>query len=85
VIAGAELTTSSELAERARDLIPLLDKFADYADNEGELAPEVVARIPGARLQRLPHLGHFGPLQDPDAIAQAAAAFFADVEVAAPS
>ncbi len=42
MLAGAELTTSSELAERARALIPLLDANAAYADTQGELAPVVV-------------------------------------------
>ena len=47
MLAGAELTTSSELAERARALIPLLDANAAYADTQGELAPVVVIKRGG--------------------------------------
>jgi alkylation response protein AidB-like acyl-CoA dehydrogenase len=39
---GAHLQTSSALAQRAKQLLPLLDRYAPYADEEGRLAPEVV-------------------------------------------
>lgn len=42
MLAGAELTTSSDLAAKAKALIPLLDANAAHADTEGELAPVVV-------------------------------------------
>lgn len=42
MLAGAELTTSSDLATKAKALIPLLDANAAHADTEGELAPVVV-------------------------------------------
>jgi len=32
--------------------------------------PPIVAAMPRARLVEYPHLGHFGPLQDPDTIAE---------------
>jgi len=40
---GAHLPTSSELAERVQALLPLIDANAPYADEVGELAPDVVA------------------------------------------
>ena len=42
---GAQLGARSVLAERARDLVPLVDKYADVADEEGVLADEVVAAL----------------------------------------
>lgn len=39
---GQDLETSTPLAERAKELLPLIDKYGDYSDTEGELAPEVV-------------------------------------------
>jgi pimeloyl-ACP methyl ester carboxylesterase len=33
--------------------------------------PAIVDAMPNARLERHPTLGHFGPLQDPDEIANA--------------
>jgi alkylation response protein AidB-like acyl-CoA dehydrogenase len=39
---GSDLQPTSELAERAKGLLPLIDKYADWADEEGELAAEVV-------------------------------------------
>jgi pimeloyl-ACP methyl ester carboxylesterase len=38
-------------------------------DGPAGLAPELVAGLARARLVRYDHLGHFGPLQDPDAVA----------------
>lgn len=45
MLAGAELTTSSDLATKAKALIPLLDANAAHADTEGELAPVVVEAL----------------------------------------
>jgi alkylation response protein AidB-like acyl-CoA dehydrogenase len=42
---GAQLGARSVLAERARDLVPLVDKHADFADEEGVLADDVVAAL----------------------------------------
>jgi alkylation response protein AidB-like acyl-CoA dehydrogenase len=39
---GATLTAGSVLAERARALVPLIDEYAEFADDNGELAPPVV-------------------------------------------
>ena len=39
---GATLTAGSVLAERARALVPLVDEYAEFADDKGELAPPVV-------------------------------------------
>lgn len=43
------------------------------------VAPQIAERIPRGRLEEHPDLGHFGPLEDPAAIAAAALAFFASV------
>jgi indole-3-acetate monooxygenase len=42
---GAHLEAHSVLAERARALVPLADANAEFADREGQLADEVVARL----------------------------------------
>ncbi len=42
---GAQLGARSVLAERARDLVPLVDKHAEFADEEGVLADDVVAAL----------------------------------------
>lgn len=39
---GETLTAGSVLAERARALVPLIDEYAEFADDKGELAPPVV-------------------------------------------
>jgi alkylation response protein AidB-like acyl-CoA dehydrogenase len=39
---GETLTAGSVLAERARALVPLVDEYAEFADDKGELAPPVV-------------------------------------------
>lgn len=39
---GSHLPTSSALAERAKALLPLIDANAEYSDDVGELAPDVV-------------------------------------------
>ena len=36
------------------------------------MAPRIVDRLPNGRLEKFDHLGHFGPLQDPVALAAAA-------------
>ena len=38
--------------------------------NPAAFGPPIVAVMPRARLVEYPHLGHFGPLQDPDTIAE---------------
>jgi pimeloyl-ACP methyl ester carboxylesterase len=35
-----------------------------------EFAPDAAAALPQGTLQRRPHLGHFGPLEDPEGMAQ---------------
>jgi indole-3-acetate monooxygenase len=47
---GAHLQTSSALAQRAKQLLPLLDQYAPYADQDGRLAPEVVEALRRDRL-----------------------------------
>jgi alkylation response protein AidB-like acyl-CoA dehydrogenase len=42
---GAQLGARSVLAERARDLVPLVDKHAELADEEGVLSDDVVAAL----------------------------------------
>ncbi len=39
---GSTLETNSPLAERAKALLPLLDEWARYSDEQGQLSPEVV-------------------------------------------
>ncbi len=39
----------------------------------------VAAQIPGAALQRFGHLGHFGPLEEPDVVGDAIAGYFASL------
>jgi alkylation response protein AidB-like acyl-CoA dehydrogenase len=39
---GSHLQTSSALAERAKALLPLVAANAEYSDDEGQLAPEVI-------------------------------------------
>ena len=46
-------------------------------DGPAAIAPRVAEAIPGARLLRYPHLGHFGPFTDPETIAEDAVAAFA--------
>ena len=38
----ADFETNSPLAERAKALLPLIDEYQAYSDEEGELAPPVV-------------------------------------------
>lgn len=45
----------------------------------GAIARQVAERIPGGRFHEFPALGHFGPLQDPAAVAAVVRAFFAEV------
>src|SRR5579872_3759124 len=47
---GAHLPTSSVLAQRAKQLLPLLDQHAAYSDQEGRLASEVVDALRRDRL-----------------------------------
>lgn len=47
------LTASTPLAERAKELIPLLDAHASFADEHGLLAPEVVDAYREARLMNM--------------------------------
>jgi alkylation response protein AidB-like acyl-CoA dehydrogenase len=71
---GAHLPISSALAERAGQLLPLLDQHAPYADQEGRLAPQVVdaLRRDGAFLMWTPkELGgvELDPVQSLDLLA----------------
>ena len=38
--------------------------------NPAAFGPPIVAAMPRARLAEYPHLGHFGPLQDPETVAE---------------
>jgi indole-3-acetate monooxygenase len=42
---GSDLGARSALGKKARDLVPLVDAYAEFADENGELAPEVVAAL----------------------------------------
>ena len=48
----------------------------------GNFAPAIADALPNARLVAYPDLGHFGPLTDPDRIADDVAAFLTDVGLA---
>ena len=52
-IAGQESTTASDLRERAKSLIPLLDEHGEAADEKGELTHEVVEALHRDRLFRM--------------------------------
>jgi pimeloyl-ACP methyl ester carboxylesterase len=43
-------------------------------------APLISARIPGAQLEQVPHVGHFGPLEAPAAVAASIRRFLAGME-----
>src|SRR5215468_833634 len=47
---GAHLQTSSALAQRAKQLLPLLDQYAPHGDQERRLAPAVVDALLRDRL-----------------------------------
>ena len=51
------------------------------ADTPGPatFAPDIVAALPDGRLERHPHLGHFGPLEAPSELAGAIRAFAATI------
>jgi alkylation response protein AidB-like acyl-CoA dehydrogenase len=71
---GAHLPTSSALAQRAKQLLPLLDQYAAYGDQEGRLAPEVVDAFRRDRLVLMwtpKELGGFelDPIQSLDVLA----------------
>jgi alkylation response protein AidB-like acyl-CoA dehydrogenase len=71
---GARFPTSSALAQRAEKLVPLLDQYAPYADQEARLAEEVVdaLRRNGMLLMWTPkELGGFelDPVQSLDLLA----------------
>jgi indole-3-acetate monooxygenase len=42
MILGAHLQATSDLAQKAKRLVPLIDENADYADEHGQLAPAVI-------------------------------------------
>ena len=48
---------------------------AEAGPNPAAFGPGIVAAMPKAQLQEYPHLGHFGPLQDPDSVAEDILAF----------
>ena len=50
---GSGLSATSPLAERARDLVPLLDANAEFADEKGVLSDDVVAALHRDRMFRL--------------------------------
>jgi pimeloyl-ACP methyl ester carboxylesterase len=54
---------------------PVVIAAGGDGDRPAEFAPGIAGRIPGARLEVFSNLGHLGPLQDPERIAAAIAAF----------
>ncbi len=65
------------LAEIACPVLVMRGRLDD--EGPGRVAADIVGRLPRGRLLALDQLGHFGPLEDPDAVADAAADFFAAV------
>jgi pimeloyl-ACP methyl ester carboxylesterase len=55
----------------------IVARGADHEFGPAAIAPAVAAALPHGRLEDHPDLGHFGPLEDPAAIADAVAAAFA--------
>ena len=59
---------------------PVLVMCGDPSDpGPAQGAAAIAERIPGGRLHVFDHLSHFGPLQDPAAVAAVVADFFAEV------
>ena len=52
-VATVELNASTPLAERARDLVPLFDRHAAFADENSLLAPEAVTALHEAGLLKM--------------------------------
>ena len=52
---------------------------APHEPGPAQVAAGVAEQLPNGRLHTFPQLGHFGPLQDPAAVASVVAAFFAGV------
>ena len=51
----------------------------DIGPGPADFAPAIAQALPAGRLLRYDHIGHFGPFQDPDTLAEdAIAAFTAD-------
>ncbi|CAG7640008.1 alpha/beta hydrolase [Rhodococcus opacus] len=68
----------NRLADYARILAPtLVIGFGDDRMTPPEQGREVAAAIPGARYQEIPHCGHFGYLEQPDAVNALLIAFLA--------
>jgi pimeloyl-ACP methyl ester carboxylesterase len=66
--------TGKATVELAAEVLTPTTVAAGRADGDwgpALFAPAVVEAMPNARLQRFDALGHFGPLQDPAAIAKA--------------
>lgn len=57
---------------------PVLVACGDDGGPPAVFAPRIVEQLPHARLHVFAGLGHFGPLEDPDAVAEVARDFFAE-------
>jgi pimeloyl-ACP methyl ester carboxylesterase len=49
---------------------PVLVAHGGDAEGPAQIAPLIAAQLPAATLRSFPELGHFGPLEDPDAFAR---------------
>ena len=66
-----------EIAQVGAVDVPMLVLLGgrDPGPGPADFAPAVADAMPQGRAQRYPHLGHFGPFQDPDTVAADAATF----------
>ncbi len=67
------------ISEMAGVATPVLVMCGGRDPNPGpaDFAPAVAAALPSGAVSRHPNVGHFGPFQDPDSIAEDTAAFLA--------
>ncbi|CAN5235224.1 alpha/beta hydrolase [soil metagenome] len=74
-----EATGKPQLADMGAIAVPVMVACGARDGDAGpaRFAPEVADAIAGATLRRYAHLGHFGPFQDPDTIADDVTSFFA--------
>jgi len=75
-----EMSTSHDTwAHLGRVGCPVTVGYGGDGAGPAEIAPGIAERIPGADVEYFPELGHFGPLQGPDRVAERIEAFFAAI------
>lgn len=68
--AAAGRITTQEVAGMALPTVVATGQGGGPRPDPASFAPSVVAALPRSELRVYPHLGHFGPLQDPPTIAE---------------